>query len=99
MENGNRELGELSAKIDSLTRAFHDFRDEVRRGLDVGQQWRDRHDGQGSGTTHSKVWQELDGVRESLSTLKANASFFGAVGGAISAALSVLGVKIFGGHQ
>lgn len=95
-KESNREIGELSTEIKSLACAFRDFRDEIRRGRDEDKKWRDLHDGQGDGTTHSKIWKEIDSTKDNISNIKANASFFGAIGGAISAALSSIGIHLFG---
>lgn len=98
-ENGNRELGELATKVDTLTAAFRDFREEIRRGRQEDKEWRDLHDGQGERTTHKQMWRSISEAHKDISQVKTRASFFGTLGGAISAALSVLGIKIFGGGQ
>lgn len=96
-ESGNRELGELAAKLDSLTTAFRDFRDEIRRGRQEDKEWRDLHDGQGENTTHKQMWRSISEAHKEISHVKLQSSVWGTIGGAISAALSVIGIKLFGG--
>lgn len=105
-ENGNREIGELSTKVDSLTAAFLDFREEYRKGRNDDHKWRDLHDGQGTNTTHKEMWSEIGKAKAEaakangeVANIKTNASIFAAISGAITSFLSNYGISFFGGPK
>lgn len=94
-----REIGEISTKVDGLITSFERLEGEIRRGRESDERWRDLHDGQGEGTTHKQIWRSISKTHEEINQVKVQSSIWGTIGGAISAALSLLGINIFGGPK
>lgn len=103
IEANGREIGEISTKVDGLIASFERLEGEIRRGRDEDKKWRDLHDGQGTGTTHSQMWAAINGAKSEaekanngVANIKTNASILAAVTGLITSFLSSIGVSIWG---
>lgn len=94
-----REIGEISTKVDGLITSFERLEGEIRRSRESDERWRDLHDGQGEGTTHKQMWRSISKTNERINQVEIRSSVWGTIGGAISAALSLLGINIFGGPK
>lgn len=103
IEVNGREIGEISTKVDGLVSSFEEFRAEIRRGRDEDKKWRDLHDGQGTGTTHSQMWTAINGAKSEaekanngVANIKTNASVLAAVIGVVTSFLSSMGINLWG---
>lgn len=103
VELSSREIVEMGSDVKSLTRSFEEMRAEIRRNREEDRDWRQLHDGQGTGTTHSQMWvaihdakRSADKANNGVANIKTNASVMAGVIGVLTSFLSSLGINLWG---